>query len=95
MILFFCVFIALAVINLFMWISLARQGDERRKFILTKTCAETFLIYTFTLLIDIFANLFFKNSFVSTSSNSSVIPLGVISVIFTIIFIINKKKFGG
>ena len=77
---------------LFMWISLLRQGDERRKMILEKSCTFTLAVYTFTMLIDLIGSAFNAEIFDPLQSNLN--HLGVIGVLFAITLFFTKRKYG-
>ncbi|GIO23023.1 hypothetical protein [Oceanobacillus sp. J11TS1] len=69
---------------------LSKSGDERKEFIKMKTMADTFLITVGVLLIDTVVS--FVND--GTATNSPIIFLFVIAIVFLISLLINKRKFG-
>ena len=76
----------------FMWISLAKQGDERKKMILEKTATYTLAVYTFTMMIDLVGSAFNAEIFDSVSSNFN--HLGVIGILFAVNLFFIKRKYG-
>lgn len=76
-------------------LSLSKQGDERNSFIKSKSMSQTFLIMVGFLIIKIGESLYV--TFVSGGKVDGINPfiiLAVISVVFLISLILNKKKYG-
>lgn len=88
-------FLVVSVIcSIVMLISVSKQGDERKKYILSKTCTQSFLIYTGILFIDVIYTVFFEKYSNFVIENTPIVSLGLISIIFTISIFINKRKYG-
>lgn len=88
-------FLILSVIcTVFMLISISKQGDERRKHILSKTCTHTFLIYTGILFTEVIYTMFFEKISNFILENSPIISLGLVAILFTINLFVNKRKYG-
>jgi phosphatidylserine synthase len=83
-----------AVCTVIMLVSLFRCGDERRKYILGRTCTHTFLIYTGVLAVDVIYTVFFEKYSHLFLERSPVLALGFIAVVFTISLFLNKRKSG-
>ncbi|MBO3443434.1 hypothetical protein [Clostridium sp. CCUG 7971] len=83
-----------AICSIFMLISVSRQGDERKKYILSKTCTQSFLVYTGILVIDVIYTIFFEKYSNFVMENTPIVSLGLISIIFTVSIFINKRTYG-
>ena len=83
-----------AVCTAFMLISIAKQGDERRRHILLKTCSHTFLIYTGILLVEVIYTIFFEKYSNFTIESIPIMSLGLIAVIFTSSLLVIKRRYG-
>ncbi len=90
----YIILILSAVCTVFMLISIARQGDERRKHILLKTCTHTFLIYTGILFVDVIYTIFFEKYGNFAVENTPIVSLGLIAILFTISLSVNKRRYG-
>ncbi|WP_207737144.1 hypothetical protein [Paraclostridium sordellii] len=82
------------ICSIFMLISISKQGDERKKYILSKSCTQSFLVYTAILFIDVIYTIFFEKYSNFVMENTPIISLGLISIIFTVSIFINKRKYG-
>lgn len=76
-----------------MVVSLAKGGDERRKFILSKACTAAFIIYCVKLIIDVLCVLLIKNSLFAVEY-SPIFSLGILSIVFTVCLFVYKRKYG-
>lgn len=76
-------------------ISLAKQGDERKNFIQSKAMAQSFLVVVGVLVIYIGGTLYktFTNNGAIKGLNPFIF-LFVISIVFFVALLINKKKYG-
>ncbi len=86
-------FILLGIPCLAMSVSLLKQGDERRKMILEKTCTQTFVVYILVNVINILGKAFTDFETFHDQTND-VVQLAVISMVFCIHLLFNKKKYG-
>ncbi|MFR4162086.1 hypothetical protein QJR30_05770 [Paraclostridium sordellii] len=77
-----------------MLISISKQGDERKKYILSKSCTQSFLVYTGILFIDVIYTIFLEKYSNFGIENTPIVSLGLISIIFTVSIFINKRKYG-
>ncbi|QYE99652.1 hypothetical protein KZ987_06060 [Paraclostridium sordellii] len=82
------------ICSIFMLISISKQGDERKKYILSKSCTQSFLVYTGILFIDVIYTIFFEKYSNFVMENTPIVSLGLISIIFTVSIFINKRKYG-
>ncbi|TAN68475.1 hypothetical protein WS9_005870 [Paraclostridium sordellii 8483] len=82
------------ICSIFMLISISKQGDERKKHILSKSCTQSFLVYTGILFIDVIYTIFFEKYSNFVMENTPIVSLGLISIIFTVSIFINKRKYG-
>ncbi|WP_242854221.1 hypothetical protein [Paraclostridium sordellii] len=82
------------ICSIFMLISISKQGDERKKYILSKSCTQSFLVYTTILFIDVIYTIFFEKYSNFVMENTPIVSLGLISIIFTVSIFINKRKYG-
>ncbi|WP_353947982.1 hypothetical protein ABNN70_12595 [Sporolactobacillus sp. Y61] len=69
--------------------SLAKQGDERKQYIKSKAIQQTFVITVGILVIDIISSLVTDDHTINPF-----IFLTVISVVFLIALLLNKKRYG-
>lgn len=88
---FFIVSIICTGVMLF---SLIKKGDERKKYILARSCTQTLLIYIGVLFIDVIYTIFLESNGGFYIENSSILSLGILSIIFTISLFLNKRKYG-
>lgn len=86
-------FFAIVLPIIIMWTSLVKQGDERRKMMLEKTCTEVFVVNIILLLLNVLADI--TGLMILKNDTSDIIHLAVIGILFNIRFLFNKKKFGG
>lgn len=91
MLIFFIISIICAGVMIF---SLAKKGDERKKYILSRSCTQTLLVYISLLFIDVLYTILFESNGGFYIENASVLSLGVLSIIFTISLFFNKMKHG-
>lgn len=95
LILFFILILSMFVVIGLLFVSLAKQGDERKEFIKAKTMINTFVLVVGLLIFFVFESLYVI--FVKEMKPEGINPftlLVTISVIFLIILLYNKKKFG-
>ena len=78
--------------TIFMWVSLVKQGDERRKMILERTSTFTLAVYTLTMTTDLIGSAFNSDIFDPIKSNFS--HLGIIGVLFAVTLFFTKRKYG-
>lgn len=90
----YAILILSAVCTAFMLISITRQGDERRKHILLKTCTHTFLIYIGILFVYVIYTIFFGKYSNFIIENTPIVSLGLIAILFTVSLFVNKRKYG-
>lgn len=83
-----------AVCLIFMLAAVFRQGDERRSYILTKTCTHTFLIYTAIVFVMGMYALFFQKYHNFSMESTPVASLSLIAILFTGSLFLNKRKYG-
>jgi len=76
----------------YMLFSLAKQGDERKALIKTKTMAGSFIAVIGILLIQIIVSIAAGRQL---EGLNPLIFLTIISVVFLALLIFNKKKYGG
>ena len=95
LILFFIFILSMFVVIGLLLVSIAKQGDERKKLIQTKTMTYTFVSVVGLLVFEIFESIYVV--FVKEMKPEGINPftlLVTISVVFLIILLYNKKKFG-
>lgn len=87
--------VTVAVI-IFMFVSLAKQGDERRKKIVETASTSTLFATVFYLLFSIIENIYkvVSRKDLSPEGMNPFIVLTVVSVIYVISLIYYKKKYG-
>lgn len=86
-----CMMIAICILL----ISLAKQGDERKNFIKSKAMSQSFIIVVGVLIIKIGESLY--TGFVKGEKIEGMNPftfLFIISIVFFVSLLINKKKYG-
>ena len=89
------IFLIISVLcTIIMLISIFRKGDERRKYILSKTCTHTFLICTGILLADVIYTVFLEKIVRFSVGNIPIFYLGLVAIVFTISLFVNKRKYG-
>lgn len=86
-------FFAIVLPIIIMWTSLVKQGDERRKMMLEKTCTEVFIVNVILLFISVLGNI--TDFPMLEKGVNGIVQLAVIGILFNIRFLFNKKKFGG
>ncbi len=74
-------------------VSLAKKGDERKNHIKTKAMANTFIVLVVLLLLDV-AWTMLQMIIGQAGSPYPFVYLFVVSLVFLISLIINKKKYG-
>ena len=79
-----------------MFVSLAKQGDERRKMIVEKASAKTFAVTVLYLMFCFVENIYkvVSRSDLSPEGLNPFIVLTVIAVIYAVELIYHKKKYG-
>ena len=95
LILFLFFILSMFVVIALLFVSIAKQGDERKEFIKAKTMINTFAIVIGLLICYIFEAIYMI--FVKETKPEGINPftfLVSISVIFLIILLYNKKKYG-
>ena len=88
---FFVFLLFLAILDIFMVVSLIAPGDERKRMIVLQAAADTLLITVLSLIIDIIESL-------ASGSPTAVNPfvnLGVTALFYFIFLMRYKKKYGG
>lgn len=94
--LFFIFLLVLITLNVAMFISLGKQGDERRKAIVGKASANAFAVTVVYLLYCVAENIFLvatrKN--LSPEGMNPFIMLSVLAIIYYVFLVYYKKKFG-
>ena len=94
-IVFFILTISMFVVIGLLLTSIAKQGDERKELIKTKTMTYTFVSVVGLLVFEIFESIYLI--FVKEMKPEGINPfifLVTISVVFLIILLYNKKKYG-
>lgn len=96
LVLFAMVLVLSIAVIIVMFVSLAKQGDERRKTIIEKASTKTFAIVVVYLLLCIIKNIYNVVSQTDSSSEgmNPFITLTVISVVYAIELAYHKKKYG-
>ena len=94
--LFFVFLIVMLALIVFMFISLGKQGDERRKMIVEKASTKTFAITVGYLLFCIAENIFkvVSGKDLSIQNMNPFVTLTVIAMIYTLELFYHKKKYG-
>lgn len=95
--LLFAIFlIAVVAVIVMMFVSLAKQGDERRKMIVEKASAGTFAATVLYLLFHIAENIYkvISQTDMTPEGMNPVVTLTVIAVIYAFELIYHKKKYG-
>ena len=93
----FAVFlIAVISIIIIMFVSLTKQGDERRKMIVEKASAQTFAVTVLYLLFCIAKNIYkvVSGTDMAPEGMNPFVTLTVIAVIYMFELIYHKKKYG-
>lgn len=80
--------------SIILLIELFKKGDERVKFILSKTCMNTVKLYVPFILVAFIYNTFFERFTNFSIRDIPVIYIGVFAIIFTITLFRNKKIHG-
>ncbi|MCJ7856163.1 hypothetical protein MUJ63_07555 [Lachnospiraceae bacterium NSJ-143] len=96
MFVFFMLMSLSIILIVFMLFSLSRNGDERRKMILSKACSSTFYIMVGMLVLDIIYQFisFGAGRHGAYRGFNPFITLCVLAVVYTINLIYFKKKYG-
>lgn len=94
---FFAMFLlVLIALNIAMFISLGKQGDERRKVIVGKASSSAFSVTALYLLSCVAENIFLvitgKN--LSPEGLNPFIMLSLIAIIYYVLLVYHKKKYG-
>lgn len=93
---FFIFLLVLIALNVAMFISLGKQGDERRKAIVGKASANAFAITVLYLLYCVVENILLvatrKN--LSPDGMNPFIMLSVLAMIYYVFLVYYKKKYG-
>lgn len=76
-----------------MLVSLVRRGDERKNYILMRTCTQTFLAVLGIMLAEILYSVFLEHSIGFRIEDTAVFGLGITAVLFTVLLFVNKKKY--
>lgn len=96
LILFAIFLLVLIALHIAMFISLGKQGDERRKAIVGKASANAFAVTVLYLLYCVAENIFLvvtrKN--LSPDGMNPFIVLSVIAIIYAVFIVYYKKKYG-
>lgn len=94
--LFFLVLIIILALIVSMFISLSKQGDERRKMIVEKASANTFAITAVYLLFCVAENIYkvVSGKDLSPQGLNPFVTLIVIAIIYTFELFYHKKKYG-
>lgn len=89
-------FIITIVVIISMFVSLSKQGDERRKMIVEKASAKTFTVTILYLLFCIAENMYkvVSRTDLSPEGLNPFITLTVIAMIYAVILVHHKKKYG-
>jgi hypothetical protein len=90
---YWCLVLLMIVLVANLLIPLAKKGDERKAHIKTKAMANTFLILVGILLLNVIWTMY-RMIIGQAGSPYPFVYLFVVSLIFLISLIINKKKFG-
>lgn len=95
MLLFFGVMIMMIISIIAMVISLSKQEDERRQFILNQAIRKTFIIMIGVLMLYIFESVYcvFTKG-ININGINPFICLFVISLVFSFELLFTKKKYG-
>lgn len=91
----FSIFILCLLVIITMFVSLGKQGDERRKMIIGKTSANSFIVMALYLLICVIERAI--NSFAQGLSSEEINPLimlTILSMVYTIQLLYFKRKYG-
>lgn len=93
----FIIFLLLIIaITIFMFISLAKQGDERRDMIVGKTSTKTFAIAVLYMASYVVRNIYLiiSGTNLSPDGMDPFVTLTTISLIYLIALVYHKKKYG-
>lgn len=93
---FFIFLFVLIALNIAMFISLGKQGDERRATIVGKASASAFVVTVLYLLYCVAENIFLvvtRNN-LSPDGMNPFIMLSVVAIIYYIFLVYYKKKYG-
>ena len=92
---FTILFLAFIVVDIGMFVSLGRQGDERRKMIVEKSSAQTFAVFAvytlFCVLEGLYRSLFHGEAM---EGKNPLVSLTVMALIYTVLLFRNKRKYG-
>lgn len=90
LVLFAFFLLALIALDLIMVISLLRPGDERKQIIVWKTSTYTLLVAVLGLVIDVVESIIRTEAMMV----NPFVKLGVIAMIYCILLLYFKKKYG-
>ena len=93
----FAIFLIITIVVIIaMFVTLAKQGDERRKMIIERASAKTFIVTVLYLLGCIAENIYkvVSRKDLSPEGRNPFITLTVIAMIYAVILIYHKKKYG-
>lgn len=95
LILFGVFLLVLLGLNVTMFISMGRQGDERRKMIIEKACANTFMVMAVYLLFCIAENVVqVLTRGGAVKGMNPFITLTVMAIIYSVQLLYFKRRFG-
>lgn len=89
-VLFLILILAICILDVAMFISLVKPGDERKMIILWKTCTYTFAVVVGWLFLEVLENLIRGYQGVNPFT-----MLSVISILYFITLLYQKQKHGG
>ncbi len=94
--LFFLILLLAVGVIIIMFVSLAKQGDERRKLIIEKASSKTFAVVIVYLLFCVAESIYnvIADNDLSPEGMNPFITLTVIAVVYAIALTYHKKKYG-
>ena len=90
LVIFFAVFFLSLALIVWMLVSVMRQGDERRRLIISKACTNTFLVMIGYLILCTIEQLFIFGGGINPF-----IMLFILSIIYAVELFYYKRKYGG
>lgn len=95
-VLFIIFLLTIIGITIFMFISLAKQGDERREMIVGKASTKTFVIIVLYMAFYVVKNIYLilSGTNLSPYGMDPFVTLTTISLIYVIVLFYHKKKYG-
>lgn len=93
----FAAFLSIAIVLIIaMFVSLAKQGDERRRMIVEKAGASTFAVTILYLLFQLAENIYkvVSGTDLSPAGVNPFTALTVIAVVYAVSLFYHKKKYG-